>query len=492
MDLIHIIFIIYLLFLLIMGFLSSKYNNTQEDYLLAGRNLGPWITAFSERASGESAWLLLALPGAAITVGLVESWTVLGIIIGIILSWFLIAEKLRNETEKFNALTIPQYLHRKFNDKSNIIILFSSIIISFFFLFYVSAQFHASGKVIKSLFGIDPIFGITIGALVIIIYTLLGGFYAVAWTDLVQGILMIGTLVILPIAGFIELASSDINIPNALEEANYVFKNNNNSFFMGKSGLSAVAAIFGGLSWGLGYLGQPHLVIRYMAIRSTKEIRIARNIAILWAIPGITGAFFVGIVALLYFGPEYFLLVDPEQAMPLLAIEILHPMISGIFISGAVAAMMSTADSQLLVSTSAITQDLYHQYLGKNLKESSLVKLSRIMIIFLGLIAYFIAIVSEFQGKKIFGIVSYAWSGLGSSFGPVLLMTLWWEKTTRKGVISGLITGFFTTIIWSNSIFLKSMITERFISFIFALIAIYLVSLNTKDENKRSYTKSEE
>ena len=177
MDLISTIFVIYLLFLLLIGIFSYRFSKTQEDYFLAGRKLGPWVTAFSERASGESAWLLLALPGAAISIGLGEIWSVFGIIVGIIGSWYLIAEKLRIETEKYNALTIPEYLHRKYNDQSNIIRLFSSIIIAFFFLFYVSAQFHASGKVLHSLFDLKPISGISIGALVIIVYTLMGGFF---------------------------------------------------------------------------------------------------------------------------------------------------------------------------------------------------------------------------------------------------------------------------------------------------------------------------
>ena len=208
MDLISLIFISYLCFLMGVGVLTFRYNNTQEDYFLAGRKLGPWVTAFSERASGESAWLLLALPGAAITIGMGELWSVIGIITGITCSWYLIAEKLREQTEKYNALTIPEYLHRRFNDESNIIRLFSALIIAFFFLFYVSAQFHASGKVLQSLFKIDPVAGISIGASIIIIYTLMGGFLAVAWTDLIQGILMIGTLVILPLVGFVELSNS--------------------------------------------------------------------------------------------------------------------------------------------------------------------------------------------------------------------------------------------------------------------------------------------
>ena len=482
MDLIGIIFILYLGLLLGVGVWTFKFNKTQEDYLLAGRKLGPWVTAFSERASGESAWLLLALPGAAISIGLGESWTVIGIILGISASWLIIAEKLREETEKYNALTIPEYLHRRFNDTSNIIRLFSAIIIAFFFMFYVSAQFHASGKVLNSLFRLDPIMGISIGAAVIILYTLMGGFYAVAWTDLLQGILMLGTLVILPIAGFLELSGSEKSIPVSLSIADQVFHNNNDSYFMGKRGIAAFITALGGLSWGLGYLGQPHLVIRYMAIRSSKEIKIARNIAIAWALPGVTGAFLVGIVALLYFGPEYFQAVDPEQSMPLLASQLLHPILAGLFISGAVAAMMSTADSQLLVSTSAVTEDLGVGYTAKE-KKITAVTNSRIFTVILGLIAYGIAIFSQYTGKTIFGVVSYAWSGLGSAFGPALVLTLWWEKTTRKGVIAGLLVGFLTTIIWANIPVLRGLVTERLSSFILAFLAVYIVSLETQNES---------
>ena len=483
MDLISTIFIVYLLFLLMIGLFTYNFSKTQEDYFLAGRKLGPWITAFSERASGESAWLLLALPGAAITIGMGEVWAVIGIIIGIIASWFIIAERLRIETEKYNALTIPQYLHKKYDDKSNIIRLFSSIIIAFFFLFYVSAQFHASGKVLHSLFDLSPTTGISVGAIVIIIYTLMGGFFAVAWTDLIQGILMIGTLVILPIAGYFELRDTDISVFNELENAHLTFSNYNYDIFSGKQGLAAFVMALGGLSWGLGYLGQPHLVIRYMAIRSSSDVSIARKIAICWAIPGITGAFFVGICALFIFGPEYFQMNDPEQAMPILAKNLLHPILAGLFISGAVAAMMSTADSQLLVSTSAITEDLIHQYLQKDFSDRMLVLISRFMIVLLGIIAYGIAIYSELVGRNIFNVVSYAWSGLGSAFGPVLVMTLWWKKTTRRGIIAGLLTGFLTTIIWSNVPQLKEIMTERLSSFILAFLAVILISNYDKNEN---------
>ena len=478
MTIVGIIFIFYLSFLIGVGLMSIKHNKSQEDYLLAGRKLGPWVTAFSERASGESAWLLLALTGAAISIGLGEALTVLGITLGIIASWYIIAEKLRIETEKYSALTIPGYLHRKYNDNSNIIRLFSSIIIAFFFLFYVSAQFHASGKVINTLFGLSSIDGIVIGAIVIILYTLMGGFFAIAWTDLLQGVLMIGTLVFLPIVGIIELQNTDRSFYEVLNQVG----ESKSSFTMGKSGLAAISVVLGGLSWGLGYLGQPHLVIRYMAIRDPKDIKKAKLIAILWALPGITGAFMIGLVALNYFGPEFFNINDVEQAMPLLATELLPPILAGLLISGAVAAMMSTADSQLLVSTSAITEDFIHQYLGLNISEKTLLLINRITIIILGIIAFGIAIFSEITGKNIFSVVSYAWSGLGSSFGPVLVLSLWWPKTTRKGVIAGLLTGFSSTIIWANTD-LKLIISERLVSFIFAFIMVILVSYTDKEES---------
>ena len=453
------------------------FNKSQEDYLLAGRKLGPWVTALSERASGESAWLLLALPGAAISVGLGEAWTVIGITLGIIASWYLIAERLRKETEKYDALTIPEYLHRKYQDNSNVIRLFSAVIIAFFFTFYVSAQLHASGKVINSLFGLSPVNGIIIGAAVIISYTLMGGFFAVAWTDLLQGILMIGTLVILPLAGFLELQGSEYTLSDDLLQIG----ESNASFTMGRGGLAAVSVILGGLSWGLGYLGQPHLLIRYMAIRNPIDVKKARTIAILWALPGITGAFLIGLVALNYYGPEYFNYFDVEQAMPLLALELLPPVFAGLLISGAVAAMMSTADSQLLVSTSAITEDFIHQYLGINISNKALVRLSRFTIVILGLFAFGIAYLSELQQRNIFGVVSYAWSGLGSAFGPALLLSLWWSDTTRKGIIAGLLTGFLTTIIWANTD-LKLIVTERLVSFVFAFLMVVIVSRIDKDK----------
>ena len=465
---IEVIFTLYLLLIILIGVLSNRFISSQLDFLLAGRRLGPWVTAFSERASGESAWLLLGLPGAAIAVGYGEIWAVIGIISGIILSWFLIAEKLRAETEKYEALTIPDYLHKKFNDTSGIIKIFSSVIIAVFFTFYVSAQFHGSGKILNTIFDIEPLYGISLSAVVIILYTIMGGLLAVAWTDLVQGILMIGTLVILPIVGLIELSSFDTPLRDLMMSTDSA----KSSLVSGLSGLAALSVIIGGLSWGLGYFGQPHLLIRYMAIRSVKDVKKARLIAALWAIPGISGAFLIGVIGMGYFGEDFFIGKDVENVMPMLAQELLPAWLAGLLISGAVAAMMSTADSQLLVSTSAISEDLEVNVLKKSNKLLN----SRVITVLLGIFAYLVAMYSEWSGKTIFSIVSFAWSGLGSSFGPALLLTLWWKGVTRKGIIAGLFTGSITTIIWGSNLYLQSIVTERFISFALAFVAIIIIS----------------
>ena len=465
---IEVIFTLYLLLIILIGVLSNRFISSQLDFLLAGRRLGPWVTAFSERASGESAWLLLGLPGAAIAVGYGEIWAVIGIISGIILSWFLIAEKLRAETEKYEALTIPDYLHKKFNDTSGIIKIFSSVIIAVFFTFYVSAQFHGSGKILNTIFDIEPLYGISLSAVVIILYTIMGGLLAVAWTDLVQGILMIGTLVILPIVGLIELSSLDTPLRDLIMSTDSA----KSSLVSGFSGLAALSVIVGGLSWGLGYFGQPHLLIRYMAIRSVKDVKKARLIAALWAIPGISGAFLIGVIGMGYFGEDFFIGKDVENVMPMLAQELLPAWLAGLLISGAVAAMMSTADSQLLVSTSGISEDLEVNVLKKSNKLLN----SRVITVLLGIFAYLVAMYSEWSGKTIFSIVSFAWSGLGSSFGPALLLTLWWKGVTRKGIIAGLFTGSITTIIWGSNLYLQSIVTERFISFALAFVAIIIIS----------------
>ena len=470
-------FLFYLVVILVVGFITYNINKSHKDFFIAGRKLNPWVVAFSERASGESAWLLLGLPGAAFASGLLEFWTALGCVSGIIFYWFFIAKALRVETERLGAFTLPTFLAARFDKGQSAIRVLATFIIIFFFIFYLSAQFNGAGKIMNVTFGLKQSTGMIIGAAVIIFYTMMGGFFAVAWTDMVQGIIMIGTLVVLPLVGMAELKQIH---DGSLPLADLVSSDGHRmlSWTGGKTGWAAAALIISGLSWALGYMGQPHLLTRFMAIRSAEEIKISRRIAIAWVIPAFSGALLIGIIgAGLY---EQGMFEDIEKVMPHLANELLPAWLAGIFVSGAIAAMMSTADSQLLVISSSIIEDLFHRTLGWDVSDRALLKGSRWITIVVGLIGFVIALTSD---KLIFSMVSYAWAGLGSSFGPLILLTLTWKKVTWQGTIAGLLTGFVSTVVWSELISLDAVISVRFVSWVMAFLAVWLVSLYTRKKS---------
>ncbi|RKY58267.1 MAG: sodium/proline symporter, partial [Candidatus Neomarinimicrobiota bacterium] len=314
---------LYLVVVLVIGLKSAGKNRTQSDFLIADRKLGAWAIALSERASGESAWLLIGLPGAALAVGFLEIWAAVGCVLGIIFSWLFIAVPLRELAGKYNSMTLPDLFANYFNDETKSLRIISSLIITFFFTFYVAAQFNAAGKVLNVTFGIPQFTGMLIGAGIILLYTMLGGFRAVVWTDMVQAIIMFSTLVILPIVGLFELRHSGNNqLGSELM-----------SLTAGKTGIWAFLAILGGLSWGFGYTGQPHLLARFIAIKNSAEIKRGRIIAFSWAIPAFFGAFFMGIVGVTLYGAGKF--TDPESLMPFMATSLLPGWIAGILISGA-------------------------------------------------------------------------------------------------------------------------------------------------------------
>lgn len=466
-------FILYLIIVLAVGFISYKRNQDYDDYFIGGRRLNPWVVAFSERASGESAWLLLALPGAALSVGLAEVWAALGCVLGIIAYWTFISKELRVQSEKYSAITLPTFIANRFSKEDKLIRIIALTIVIFFYIFYLAAQFNGAGKILEITFGIDQDYGVIIGALVIIFYTMMGGYIAVVWTDLVQGIIMIFTLVVLPVVGMMELSDAGLSIADGLARAGEPIS----SWTRSTSGWAAFAVIVGGLSWGFGYFGQPHLVTRFMSIKHASKIKVSRRIAIAWAIPAFAGAFLIGLVGLSLYGTGS--LGNVEYVMPQLALDSMPAWLAGIMISGAIAAMMSTADSQLLVISSSFIEDLYCKTLGKNPDKKQLLFLSRMVTVLIGVTAYIIASSSK---ELIFSLVSYAWSGLGSSFGPILILILKWKYITRQGVITGMLTGFFTTIIWTNIDVLNEVIHARFISFVFALITAMLVSKLTFKE----------
>jgi sodium/proline symporter len=471
MDPVLLGFIGYLLVVVIVGLVSFRFTKTLADFLLAGRRLGAWVVAISERASGESAWLLIGLPGLALATGFSAIWSAIGCGAGIFVSWTLVARRLRLTTEKLGALTLPDYFESRFEDGSHLLRIVSMAVIVFFFTFYVSAQFLAAGKVLHTTFNLEPIYGMIIGAVIILFYTIMGGFLAVAWTDLIQGLLMAGAMILLPLASWIELGGvAGVTEKVGAHGANFLLATG------GQTGHALIwGLIIGSLGIGLGYVGQPHLLVRFMAIRRARDLRQGTVIAMSWVVISFWGAVLVGIAGLAAFGPNG--LVDAEHVMPQVATLFLPAGIAGVVISAAIAAMMSTADSQLLVATSALSEDIYHQLMNKEAPQGRLVAISRIGTVLIGVIAFILALRAE---EKVYWFVLYAWAGLGAAFGPGVVLSLWWKRTTKWGMFAGMVVGSVVTVIWHNVPLLKNFVYELVPAFALAFVAVWVVSLLTE------------
>jgi len=474
-----IAFSVYLLIILVIGFIASKLNKSNEDYLLGGRKINGWFLAFSERASGESAWLILGLPAAGLTVGLGESWTALGCVSGILFAWFFIARPLRARTAQMHSLTLPQYLGSLFGG-CRIITGLGALITIFFYTIYVASGFNAAGTILNFTFEMDPTTGVLIGAVVVTLYTMLGGFAAVVYTDVLQALLMFATCVILPVVAIMDMGGIGAFTEAISQVQDPVFL----SWTNGKPGIEGLLFVLGGLGWGFGYLGQPHLLTRYMAMPSDADVKKGWVVAALWAIPAFAGALLIGLIAKVVFTTGQLdaagiNLADPtkEKLMPFFATTYVIPVIAGVLISGAIAAMMSTADTQLLVCVSALCEDLYHRVLRKEPGEKQLLILSRGFTIAVCLVALGITLSGN---QTIMGMVSYAWGGLGSTFGPLVILSLYWGGLKRKGVIAGLIFGFLGTILWRNGFFaglpVQEIAPERFSIFLLNIPVIMLFS----------------
>jgi sodium/proline symporter len=469
--------ILYLVAVLVVGFWTYRYMRTLDDFVLGGRRLGPWVAAISERASGESAWFLLGLPGAAYALGFTEFWSVIGIAFGIFASWTLLAGPLRRATGKTGALTIPDYFETRYSDSSHSLRIVSMVIILFFYTFYVSAQFVGAGKILNATFNLDTEPGIIIGATIVVFYTLMGGFLAVAWTDLVQGLLMVTVAIVLPILGFVKLHHAG-GFLQAVSVRGDAFLTLRAMMIEGDlstiTGAAAFGLIIGSLSWGFGYLGQPHLLTRYMAIRKERDLRKGTLIAMVWVLLAYWGAVLIGVTGVGILGPD---IADQEHVMPLLAKALVPSWIAGLMIAGGIAAMMSTADSQLIVATSALIEDIYARLIHPSVTPGRMVLLSRIATVIIAGIALLLAFANE---DLIFDLVAYAWAGIGSSIGPPLLLSLRWRRTTRWGVFSGMLGGMTATILWKNLAALNSALDLKLASFLISLFLTFAVSLLTK------------
>ncbi|WP_445400985.1 sodium/proline symporter PutP [Zobellella sp. An-6] len=462
-------FIVYLIGMMAIGYYAYKRTANSADYFLGGRSLGPWPSAISAGASDMSGWLLLGLPGYAYAAGIESLWLAGGLLLGTWANWLFCAKRLRTYTiETDNALTIPEYLSRRFEDNSKLLQSISAFFILLFFLFYTSSGLVAGGKLFETVFGLDYSIAVVVGTLCIVSYTLFGGFLAVSWTDLVQGLLMAAALLFVPIAamegGFGQLGSDLHNLnPELLTLWNDV---------KGEP-LSAIA-IISLAAWGLGYFGQPHILARFKATRSNKDITTARRIAVTWSFLSMAGAVMVGLVGLLFVqnaqGGE---LADPETIFMVLVNTIFHPVIAGILLAAILAAIMSTADSQLLVSSSALAEDFYKRVFNPNASSESIVNVGRFAVIALSIVALVLAFNPD---STVLGLVSYAWAGFGAAFGPALLFSLYWRDMNRNGALAGVLVGGITVVVWkqiSGGIF---DLYEIVPGFIFASIAIVLVS----------------
>jgi SSS family solute:Na+ symporter len=470
-------FLVYLVILIGVGFFAFRRTRTFDDYYLAGRDLSPTVAALSAEASSESGWLLLGLPGQAFSQGVGAFWVALGCVCGTFFNWTVLARRLRKITGFFRVITIPGYLEARFEDSTRTVRVIAALLIAVFMTAYVAAQFVAAGKALSVSFGLDYTVAVLIGALVILFYTMMGGFFAVAWTDAIQAMMMVFGLVVIPVVGTIKLGG-----PAALwtklaavtpAAGGYL------SLRVGKEGIALATFLIGMIGIGLGYSGQPHIMVRFMAIKKPSLVRKGALIGVVWAVIALYGAVFIGLVAraVLTGDPG-----DPERVMPLLAMELLPSWLAGVMIAAAMAAMMSTADSQLLVASSSFVQDFYHKTFGRKPGPKTLVRLSRIVTLVVGLVAMVVALRQDPENPVgvVFWLVLYAWGGLASSFGPLLVLSLYWKRVTKAGAIAGMVTGSATVIVWKNIPALSGFLYELVPGFVVSLIVIVVVSLLTR------------
>ncbi|MGE5342970.1 MAG: sodium/proline symporter [Candidatus Omnitrophota bacterium] len=469
----------YMVLMILWGLYQGRKVKTDEDYAIAGRTLPGWAAALSERAAGESSWALLGLPGAAYATGLVETWTAVGCVIGIITAWAALAWRLRDEAEKYQVTSFTEYIAKRHREVGSAIRTVGSCVIVFFFFFYVGAQFLGGGKTLFTLMKIDPQWGMLITAVVIIPYTIYGGFRSVVYTDVIQAILMIATLVIGPIAGILYLAKHPELYAQSITQALTKAGGGYHSFTNAATGFGIGVVIIGGASWFFGYLGgQPQLSMRFMAIKDARNARQGRNIGIAWTVLAYIGALSIGWIGLAIFGPAG--LTDREYVMPAVMLKLFPPAIAALLITGAIAAMLSTADSLLILSSSELSENIIgplfrskHQNMTKEEKSRSALIRSRIVTTLLACIALGVAYISP--QKLIFVIVSYVWAGIGCTFSIVILLTLFWKRYHGRAVIATIITGMLFTIIWGVT-GLEAVITSRLTTFIAAGIAAILAT----------------
>lgn len=425
-------FAIYLGVMMYIGIYYYRKSRNLSDYILGGRKLGPWITSMSAEASDMSGWMLMGLPGFAYSTGISAIWIAIGLAGGTWLNWAFVSKRLRNHTEVANnSLTIPDYLKNRFRDTTKILPIVSAIFIIIFFLIYTSSGFVAGGKLFTTIFGLDYTVSLLITAGVVIFYTFLGGFLAVSWTDFIQGTMMFFAILLIPIAAAFTL-NGPINTAHLIAT----------EFPQGLSILgpeadtyTLVIGIISSVAWGLGYFGQPHILVRFMAISDARELKKATNIAMVWVVISLIAAVMVGLVSKVFLSTPL-AGADVEKVFLVMNEELFPPFVAGLVWSAVLAAIMSTASGQLLVTASSVSQDLYKNIVGHRTSDQELVLISRITVLVISAIALWLALDPN---SYILTMVAYAWAGFGAAFGPAILLSLFWRRMTLKGCVAGIV-----------------------------------------------------
>mgnify|MGYP003625202942 FL=1 len=455
----------------------KKSTSDVSGFMLGGRSLGPGVTALSAGASDMSGWMLMGVPGLMYTVGLSSVWISLGLILGAYLNYLIVAPRLRTYTEMANdSITLPDFFENRFADSSRALRITSSIVIILFFTLYTSSGIVAGGKLFESSFGLSYEVGLYVTAGVVVLYTLFGGFLAVSMTDFVQGCIMFVALVLVPVVAISDVGGTDAML-TTIEQLNPEFLD----FFSGVS----LIAIISAMAWGLGYFGQPHIIVRFMAIRSVDDLPTARRIGMSWMIVALFGAMATGFAGVAYVAKTGLAVNDAETIFILLGQVLFHPLIAGFLLAAILAAIMSTISSQLLVTSSSLTGDFYQAFLNKDASEKQLVLVGRVSVAAVALVAIFLAYDRD---SSILTLVSNAWAGFGAAFGPLVIMSLYWKKMNRHGALAGMLTGAITVLIWIyapitiNGQSLSSVMYEIVPGFIVASIAIVTVSKMTTKE----------
>jgi sodium/proline symporter len=436
-----ITFIAYFIILLGIGFFFYRRSFSIEDYLLGGRGMGSWVTALSAQASDMSGWLLMGLPGAIYLGGTGQVWIAVGLFIGTFLNWMLVSARLRIYTQKTNAITLPCFFEARFRDPTGLLRIVSAIIILIFFAIYASSGLVATGKLFESTFEIPYYTSVVIGGFIIIAYTFLGGFMAVCWTDLLQGALMVMAIVIVPLLTYHKVGG--INAISSAMEA----KNISTSVLPEADTLPmAVCMIVSSMAWGLGYFGQPHILVRFMSIKSVDKLGKSMAIAITWVFLSLSGAVIVGFIGIAMV--DNLTNGDEEKVFIYMIRELFNPWFGGILLAAIFSAIMSTIDSQLLVSSSALSEDFYCKAIKKQASEKEIVWVGRACVIIISIIALFLALD---RNNTILGIVAYAWGGFGAAFGPLVLFALFSRKTSWQSALAGMVTGTVVLVLWKQT-----------------------------------------